>query len=108
MIPNADRHPQPRLISWRARTVTEDQQLLERWCRGDKDAGDALLTRHLPTVYRFFRRRAPWAADDLAQRTFLQCVEHRERLRDAVSARAFLLGVGRHVLLQHLRTDRRR
>jgi RNA polymerase sigma-70 factor (ECF subfamily) len=88
--------------------VSEDQQLLERWCDGDDDAGDALLTRFLPTVYRFFRRRAPHVADDLAQRTFLQCVEHRERLRDAASTRAFLLGVGRHVLLQHLRATERR
>lgn len=89
-------------------TVPEDDELLRRWCDGDEDAGDDLLGRFLPTVYRFFRRRAPEAADDLAQRTFLQCVEHRERLRDAASARAFLLGVGRHVLLQHLRADRRR
>ena len=89
-------------------TVNDDAQLLERWCDGDADAGDVLLGRWFPAVYRFFRRRAPQLADDLAQRTFLECVQHRERLREAASARAFLLGVGRHVLLQHARADVRR
>ena len=88
--------------------MSEDEQLLLRWCEGDEDAGDALLTRFLPTVYRFFRRRASHAADDLAQRTFLECVKHRERLRDAASPRAFLLGVARYVLLQDARAAHRR
>lgn len=88
--------------------MSEDSDLVERWCDGDADAGETLLDRHLPAVYRFVRRRVPEAADDLAQRTFLECVEHRARLREAASVRAFLLGVARHVILRHARSDRRR
>lgn len=88
--------------------MATDSELVERWCDGDADAGEALLDRHLAAIYRFVRRRAPHAADDLAQRTFLECVEHRARVRDAASVRAFLLGVARHVVLRDARSDRRR
>jgi RNA polymerase sigma-70 factor (ECF subfamily) len=88
----------------------EDDALLEAWRAGDRVAGNTLVRRHFPTVYRFLRRRLddPAAAKDIAQRTFLTCLEIRERLDEAVRFRAFVLGVARNLLLRHVRDEMRR
>ncbi len=84
----------------------EDRSLLLGWRDGDSAAGDALVRKHYASVHRFFEVKATTVADDLTQRTFLACTESFERLARAASFRAFLFGIARNVLLQHL--DRRR
>jgi RNA polymerase sigma factor (sigma-70 family) len=81
-----------------------DVELLERWRAGDDEAGNTLVERHFHSVYRFFRRKMDDGADDLTQKTFLACVESRDRVRDATGFRAFLLGVARNVFLREMRT----
>jgi RNA polymerase sigma factor (sigma-70 family) len=85
----------------------DDRELLMRWGEGDAGAGDALVTRHYPAVYRFFRNKAPGHVDDLTQRTFLACTEGRARFEQRSSFRSFLFGVARHVLYEHFRQRRR-
>lgn len=85
----------------------DDGQLLQRWRDGDLSAGEALVTRHYPAIYRFFRNKAPDDVDDLTQRTFLGCAEGRERFEQLSSFRTFLFGVARHVLYEHFRRRRR-
>ena len=60
---------------------TEDLEALEAWQRGDRDAGERLMRRHYTSVLRFFELKATAAADDLTQRTFLACMEGRDRFR---------------------------
>ena len=61
------------------------------------------MRRHYRSFLRFFELNASWAADDLAQRTFMACIERAADLRDAEAFRAYLLGVARRQLAQHQR-----
>jgi RNA polymerase sigma factor (sigma-70 family) len=78
-------------------------ELLQRWQAGDAAAGEQVLATHFWPIYRFFRSKLEAQADDLAQRTFLVCVEARERLRPELGVRPFLFGIARRVLLESLR-----
>jgi len=81
-----------------------DVQLLESWRSGDESAGEALVGAHYDSVLRFFRTKAGDDADDLVQRTFLRCVEPRSTFRGLSTFRAFLFGVARNVLFEHIRS----
>ncbi|MBX7079003.1 MAG: sigma-70 family RNA polymerase sigma factor [Nannocystaceae bacterium] len=81
-----------------------DGELLAAWGQGDRVAATELVDRYYRSVLRFFDLRVGGAAEDLTQRTFLACVEGRERLREAESFRPFLFGIARRLLLNHLRT----
>lgn len=83
-----------------------DRELLEAWAQDDGAAGETLVRRHFPMVYRFLAARHPDPAD-LIQRTFLACVESRHRLEKVDSFRAFVLGIARNLLLRELRDEGR-
>lgn len=87
--------------------TSTDGQLLDAWRSGDRDAGNELVRRHTPALYRFFSRRAEDSVADLTQRTFLACVERRDRLPAEISFRAYLLGIARKKLLHHYRKKER-
>jgi RNA polymerase sigma-70 factor (ECF subfamily) len=84
-----------------------DLLLLERWREGDQRAGRQLFERHFASVYRFFENKCRDEADDLAQRTFLECVRSRDRFAQRSSFRTFLFSIARHELYQRLRKARR-
>ncbi len=84
--------------------MDDDFALLEAWRQGDRDAGDALIQRNFDIVCRFFRNRLDHDVEDLVQRTFLECVENRGRIREQVSFRAFVLTVARYRFYDHLRS----
>ena len=90
----------PQTAGW----MGDDGDLLEAWGHGDESAASALLARYYPAVLRFFDLRSPRAAEDLTQKTFLGCIEGRERVRSAASFRAFLFGIACNVLRKHLRS----
>jgi RNA polymerase sigma-70 factor (ECF subfamily) len=81
----------------------DDIEQLERWAKGCRTAGEALLGRHIPVLLRFFATKAPEAADDLTQATLLACLENPEHLRDIHCFRSYLLGIARHLLYKHYR-----
>lgn len=85
------------------RAGMDDVELLERWCNGDAVAGNELFSRHFHAVLRVFRHKVEHA-DDLVQRTFLACIEHRDAIRDARRFRAWLLRIARNELYAHLRS----
>ena len=87
----------------------EDGALLGRWRAGEKRAGEQLFERHYASVRRFFQNKVPpHAHRDLAQKTFLACVEAPERFEARSSFRTYLFGIAHHVLLDHLRLEQRR
>jgi RNA polymerase sigma-70 factor (ECF subfamily) len=89
--------------------MLDDHQLLQAWADGNEAAGSELVGRHIDALHRFFGARVSFDdAADLAQRTFLACLESRERLPSICSFRAFLLGIARHVYLKHQRKEGRR
>ena len=87
--------------------ITSDEALYEAWRAGDRQAGHTLFDRHFDSIYRFFESKAHGDVSDLVQRTFLGCVEARDRFRGASSFRTFLFAVARHELSAHFRSRRR-
>lgn len=83
-----------------------DIELLDSWRDGDARAGNELFNRHFDSVCRFFANKAPSEVDDLIQRTFLACVEGRDRFRGEASFRGYLFGVARNVLRRYYRDKR--
>lgn len=77
-----------------------DHEAFLAWCEGDREAGNRLLRRYFPAIYGFFHGRVAEHAEDLAQRTFLACLEQRGAYRSEGSFRAYLYGIARRQLLR--------
>ncbi|MCA9708721.1 MAG: sigma-70 family RNA polymerase sigma factor, partial [Myxococcales bacterium] len=84
-------------------------ELLRAWRSADDEAGNELVRRHFMSVYRFFVNKVgrPDEVDDLLQRTFLACVEGRDRVRDEASLRSYILGIARNQMLMFVRRCQR-
>lgn len=80
-----------------------DAELLTRWQAGDRGAGHALARRHYASVLRYFELNASSVAEDLAQATFMACVERAAHVRDAAAFRGYLMGIARRQLALYLR-----
>lgn len=81
-----------------------DAVLLANWRDGDKQSGTRLFARHGDAVLRFFRNKVNFQeVEELAQETFLRVVKTREQIADGRVIRAYVLGIARRVLLEHLR-----
>lgn len=76
----------------------DDETLLQDWQQGDDAAGTLLFERHFDAIARFFRNKTDGPLDDLVQRTFLGCLEGRDRIRGEAGFRGYLFGVARNVL----------
>jgi RNA polymerase sigma-70 factor (ECF subfamily) len=87
--------------------VESDFELLEAWRGGDQAAGNRLVRRHFDSIYGFFESKLNEGVDDLTQRTFLGCVEARQRIRPDSSFRAYLFGIARKQLLRRFDELRR-
>jgi RNA polymerase sigma-70 factor (ECF subfamily) len=83
--------------------VTTDEVLLEQWRAGRAQSGNELFNRHYAALERFFRNKCELAFEDLVQRTFMECIAHRDQFRGESTFRTFLFGVARNVLREHLR-----
>lgn len=87
--------------------MSSEAELLEAWRAGDASAADTLLRSHFDGVYRFFRAKLSGDVEDLVQRTFLGCLEGKGKITEG-GVRAYLYGVARNVLMDHLRQHYRR
>jgi RNA polymerase sigma-70 factor (ECF subfamily) len=78
--------------------------------RGDRAAFAELLQQHQPAIYGYLLARlaVPVDAEDLCQEVFLRCYQGREKLPQTDSLRAWLLGIARNVLREHIRIVQRR
>jgi len=81
-----------------------DAELIEAWQAGDRKAAAQLIERHYDGVVGFFRTKAGDHADDLVQRTFLRLSEGLPTFRGDGSFRAFLFGIAKNVLFEHIRS----
>lgn len=84
-----------------------DIELLEAWRAGDRSAGSTLFERHFDSICRFFANKVDRDVDDLVQKTFIACVEGKERFKGHSSFRTYLFGVAHNVLRSTLRTRKR-
>ncbi|HWB78106.1 MAG TPA: RNA polymerase sigma factor [Nannocystaceae bacterium] len=84
-----------------------DIELLAQWQAGSDRAGDLLLRRCFPLLYRFFINKVGDATDDLVQQTLIAALRHREKILDSGAFRMYLLKIARSRLYDHLRALRR-
>ncbi len=84
-----------------------DHELLASWSAGEDAAGTLLVRRHFESLSRFFRARAADHRVDLMQKTWLGCVESRERVPADLPFKAYLMGIARRVLIHHFREHKR-
>ncbi len=87
-------------------SMASDAELLHAWAAGDASSGEQLYRRHVSLVFAFFRTKLVEGIDDLVQVTFLT-TQRRAATHRGGSVRAFVLGIARYVLLEHLRTQAR-
>lgn len=80
-----------------------DGELLERWRRGDRGAGEALFERHYDQVERFFLNKTSNAVQDLVQETFARCVAGCARIKDNEKFQLYVLGIAYNVLKTYFR-----
>ena len=80
-----------------------DAELLAAWRAGDRASGRKLFERHFDSVRRFFANKVDHGVEDLVQRTFLACVEARDRFREEASFRTFLFAIAHNILYKHIR-----
>lgn len=83
-----------------------DFELLDAWRAGDRDAGNQLFERYFDAICRFFANKVHHQIDDLIQKTFLGCVEGRDRFQKQASFRTYLFAVANNVLRAHFRQKR--
>jgi RNA polymerase sigma-70 factor (ECF subfamily) len=90
--------------------MSSDEQLIERWRAGDASAGEQLFDRHFAALQRFFTNKLDSVAeaDDMVQRTFLACLDARDRFEHRSSFRTYLFAIAHKQLLMELRRHRRK
>jgi RNA polymerase sigma factor (sigma-70 family) len=81
-----------------------DDELLEAWRVGDKRAGKELFARYYDAVDRFFRNKVGDEATDLAQKTFLGCLESVDRYQNQQNFRSWLFAIAYRQLCKHFRS----
>ena len=83
--------------------MTTDHELLDAWRSGNAAAGEELFQRYFDGLYRFLEGKISGGVDDLVQKTFVACVEGRDRLREGTSFRAYLFSCARNLLYRAYR-----
>lgn len=83
--------------------MESDEELLERWRSGDREAGSGLIRRHFLDVRTYFRLRLPGEYEDLVQETFTRLSRSLANFRGDASFRTYLFRIARNVLAEALR-----
>ncbi len=88
---------------------TPDEVLVKRAQRGERGALDQLVRRHQRTLFALCMRyvRDGDEAADLVQRSFVRAMTSLAELRDAGVFRSWLLRIGAHLALNHIRDHAR-
>ena len=92
------------------RPESSDAQLVAAAAAGDRDAYQAIISRHQRAIYAYLRARLLVSADaeDLCQDVFMRAYLAIGKFSGDCSARPWLLGFARNVLREHLRRMGRR
>ncbi len=87
-----------------------DRELLEAWRKGDRTAGNQLVSRRFGEITWFFRNKVCNESDvpDLVSQTFLGCLQAAETFRGETSVRRFLYRVAKNVLFTYIRKKSKR
>ena len=89
-------------------TPRSDRELLQSWRAGDRSSGSELFARYYDIVARFFANKVSGEhRQELIQRTFLACVEARDRFRGDSKFSTYLLGIALRQVYKHYDRKRR-
>ncbi len=83
-----------------------DVQLLQRYQKGDEQAGSVLFQRYRAPLHRFFKRRISGNredAEDLVQETFLEALQNLEGIQSPESFGAWLSTIAKRVLMKWIK-----
>lgn len=86
-------------------TEPTDEELMERFCKGDERAFDALFARHAGPVHAFLTRMVGDSAqaEDLLQITFLSVVRSRDRFDRTARVAPWLFSIAANAARDALR-----
>ena len=91
--------------------LPEDQALVEKILKGDRDQFDLLVTRYRNQVFRFILKftHDPIYAEDLAQETFIAAFQNLKTFQGNAKFSTWLLGIARNKALNDInRAGKRR
>ncbi len=92
-----------------ARREISDEELMDRYCAGDRAAFELLFERFSRRLVRFLSGMVgPTQAKDLTQITFLKVHENRHRYRVGASVASWIFTIARNSALDFLRSAPRR
>jgi RNA polymerase sigma-70 factor (ECF subfamily) len=84
-----------------------DEALMERFCRGDEAAFDALFSRYGAPIHSFLCRLVGMsAAEDITQQTFLSVVRARGRFHEGARFKPWVYAIAANAARDHLRRRR--
>lgn len=85
--------------------MTTDEQLMQEFQHGSREAFAELFARYRERIYAFFRRRINDAAraEELAQETFLAVLRAVERYEPRALFRTYLYGIAVNLLMAERR-----
>lgn len=88
----------------------EDWELLDAWRTGDRNAGQALVSRCLGILTRFFYNKVsdPDDVAELVSETIFACVKNKEQVNTPESFRGFLFATAMNVLYRYYRKKAKR
>jgi len=85
-----------------------DAELLDRWQKGSREAGNELVERHYESLERFFVNKVPSGIGDLVHETFQAFLESRDWMADPGRFRSYLFSAAYNVLRGQFREKGRR
>ena len=87
--------------------MQEEAALLAAWKKGDRAAGERVLSAVVPTIRRFFRNKVGSEVDELTQQVVLDCVRSIGRFEGRSSFRTYAIAVARRRLIAFYRGQQR-
>jgi RNA polymerase sigma-70 factor (ECF subfamily) len=87
------------------RNEATDEDLMQRFTRGDRSAFAALVRRHQSPLYNFALRqlRSPPSAEEVVQETFARVVQNAADFRHTARFTAWLYAIARNLCIDVLR-----
>lgn len=88
--------------------MDDETAVVEAWRSGDNRAGRLLVKHYYARIYQFFFNKVDEeSCEDLTQETFEIMLRRRDAYRGDAPYRAYLFGIARFVLLNHIRGRQR-
>ncbi|GAA5217896.1 sigma-70 family RNA polymerase sigma factor [Corallincola platygyrae] len=87
--------------------MVTDEQLMERFAKGDSAAFSRLFSRYKQRLYGFLRQQLPASlADELCQETWESVIRHSASYQPTAKFQTYLYTIARRKVIDHWRTQK--